>query len=105
MSRPTDIRAGRYAENEAAHRRINERIGKHEERDDHGEGDPMTFLCECAEGACIDHIPVTSTSTARFANTPAASSSPPTTTRPNSNTSSSATPPTGWVEKHADPEA
>src|SRR5436190_4045102 len=59
MSRPIDIRAGRYAENEAAYRRINERIRKYEEREDQGEGDPMTFLCECAEGACIDQIPVT----------------------------------------------
>jgi hypothetical protein len=58
MTGPTDIRAGRYAENEAAYRRINERIRSYEERDDQGESDPVTFLCECAEGACIDQIHV-----------------------------------------------
>jgi hypothetical protein len=58
MTGPTDIRAGRYAENEAAYRRINERIRKYEERDDQLEGDPLTFLCECAEGACIAQIHV-----------------------------------------------
>ena len=59
MSGPTDIRAGRYAENEAAYRRINERIRGHEERDRQRESDPMAFLCECAEGACIEQIAVT----------------------------------------------
>lgn len=59
MSGPTDIRAGRYADNEAAYRRINERIRRYEERDGQHEGDPTTFLCECAEGACIEQIPVT----------------------------------------------
>jgi hypothetical protein len=58
MSGSTDIRAGRHAANEAAYRGINERIRRYEEQEDHGHGEPMTFLCECAEGACIDRIQI-----------------------------------------------
>ena len=53
MSGPTDIRAGRHATNEAAYRRINERIRRYEQRDDHGHSDPMRL---CAEGGCIDQV-------------------------------------------------
>lgn len=56
MSEPTDIRGGRYASNEAAFRGINERIRRHQEQADHAHSDPMTFLCECAEGSCIDQV-------------------------------------------------
>jgi hypothetical protein len=59
MTGSTDIRAGRHAANEAAYRRINERIRRYEEQDDHDDSDPMTFLCECAEGACMDHVQIT----------------------------------------------
>jgi hypothetical protein len=51
-----DIRDGRYAANEAAYRRVNEHIRSYKERPDHRE--PMRFMCECAEGGCIDPIPV-----------------------------------------------
>jgi hypothetical protein len=51
-----EIRDGRYAANEAAYRRVNERIRSYKERDDHV--DAMAFRCECAEGACIDAIHV-----------------------------------------------
>jgi hypothetical protein len=51
-----DLRDGRYAANEAAYRRVNEHIRSYKERPDHRE--PMTFMCECAEGACIDPIHV-----------------------------------------------
>jgi hypothetical protein len=51
-----DIRDGRYASNEAAYRRVNERIRRFEESGDNRV--PMTFLCECAEGACIDHVQI-----------------------------------------------
>jgi len=51
-----DIRGGRYASNEAAYRHINERIRRFEESGDHRL--PMTFLCECAEGACLDHVQI-----------------------------------------------
>jgi hypothetical protein len=53
---PSDIRDGRYAANEAAYRRMNERIRSYKERSDHAE--PMAYRCECAEGACIDPIQV-----------------------------------------------
>lgn len=56
MTGPTDIRAGRSAANEAAYRRINERIRRFEESGDHA--DPMIFLCECAEGACMDQVKI-----------------------------------------------
>jgi len=51
-----DIRDGRYAANEAAYRRVNEHIRGYKERADRP--DPMTFMCECAEGGCIDPISV-----------------------------------------------
>lgn len=51
-----DVREGRYAANEAAYRRVNEHIRSYKERPDHRQ--PMTFMCECAEGACIDPIDV-----------------------------------------------
>jgi hypothetical protein len=51
-----EIRDGRHAANEAAYRRVNERIRRYKERDDRA--DPMAFRCECAEGACIDAIHV-----------------------------------------------
>jgi hypothetical protein len=51
-----DVRDGRYAANEAAYRRVNEHIRGYKERADHRE--PMSFMCECAEGACIDPIHV-----------------------------------------------
>jgi hypothetical protein len=51
-----EIRDGRYAANEAAYRRVNERIRSYKERYDRA--DPMAFRCECAEGACIDPIHV-----------------------------------------------
>ena len=54
MSGSLDIRDGRYAANEALYRRLNERIRRYKEGGETGE--PMTFLCECAEGACIDQI-------------------------------------------------
>ena len=56
MAEPIDIRDGRYAANEAAYRRVNEHIRSYKERADSRE--PMTFTCECAEGSCIDPIPV-----------------------------------------------
>ena len=56
MSESTDIRAGRHAANEAAYRGINERIRRYEEQEEDDHGEPMTFLCECAEGACIEQI-------------------------------------------------
>jgi len=56
MAEPIDIRDGRYAANEAAYRRVNEHIRSYKERADSRE--PMTFMCECAEGSCIDPIPV-----------------------------------------------
>jgi hypothetical protein len=56
MSDSTDIRAGRHAANEAAYRSINERIRRYEEQEQNDHGEPMRFLCECAEGACIDQI-------------------------------------------------
>jgi hypothetical protein len=54
VSDSIDIRGGRYASNEAAYRHINERIRRFEESGDHRV--PMTFLCECAEGGCIDPV-------------------------------------------------
>lgn len=57
MGGPTDLRAGRHAANEALYRRINERIRRYEEPGD--DGDAMTFLCECAEGACMDQLQIT----------------------------------------------
>ena len=56
MPESIDIRDGRYAANEAAFRRVNERIRSYKERADHPE--PMTFMCECAEGGCIEAIHV-----------------------------------------------
>ena len=56
MSGPNDLRKGRYASNEDAYRRINERIRRYEEEGGHSE--QMTVLCECAEGACIDQIQI-----------------------------------------------
>src|SRR4051794_30673703 len=56
MAESIDIRDGRYAANEAAYRRVNEHLRSYKERADSRE--PMTFMCECAEGSCIDPIPV-----------------------------------------------
>ncbi|HEX3329072.1 MAG TPA: hypothetical protein VHS27_04060 [Gaiellales bacterium] len=56
MAESIDIRDGRYAANEAAYRRVNEHIRTYKERADSRE--PMTFMCECAEGSCIAPIPV-----------------------------------------------
>lgn len=56
MADSIDIRDGRYAANEAAYRRVNEHIRSYKERAVHP--DPMTFMCECAEGGCIDPIHV-----------------------------------------------
>ena len=56
MGGSVEIRDGRYAANEAAYRRVNERIRSYKERYDRA--DPMAFRCECAEGACIDPIHV-----------------------------------------------
>jgi hypothetical protein len=51
---PVDLRQGRYAENEAAFRRVNERIREYKERYDRAE--PMRFVCECADGGCIQPV-------------------------------------------------
>ena len=51
---PVDLRQGRSAENEAAYRRLNERIRDYKEHYDRAQ--PMRFVCECADGACIDPV-------------------------------------------------
>jgi hypothetical protein len=58
MSGPSEIRAGRHAANEAAYRHINERIRRFEAQDDHDRGDALAFLCECAEGGCIEQLQI-----------------------------------------------
>jgi hypothetical protein len=56
----TPIREGRFAENEAAYERINERVERFREQyRDRYAPDEQSFICERSRGECIERVVIT----------------------------------------------